>query len=51
MTTRLQRLALPCLGFAVLLLIWEVAGRSLGPALLAPPSIVAIQFVELLRQV
>jgi len=50
MTTRLQRLALPCLGFAVLLLIWEVAGRSLGPALLAPPSIVAIQFVELLRQ-
>ena len=50
MTARLQRLALPCLGFAVLLLIWEVAGRSLGPALLAPPSIVAIQFVELLRQ-
>ena len=50
MTARLQRLALPCLGFAALLLIWEVAGRSLGPALLAPPSIVAIQFVELLRQ-
>lgn len=50
MTDRLQRVALASLGFAVLLLAWEIAGRSLGPALLAPPSAVAVHFVELVRQ-
>lgn len=47
---RLQDLALPCLGLALLLAAWEIAGRALGPALLAPPSSVAFQFADQLRQ-
>jgi ABC-type nitrate/sulfonate/bicarbonate transport system permease component len=50
MTDRLQRAALACFGFALLLLAWEIAGRILGPALLAPPSRVAVHFVDLVRQ-
>jgi ABC-type nitrate/sulfonate/bicarbonate transport system permease component len=50
MTAGLQRTAYACLGFALLLLAWEIAGRGLGPALLAPPSSVAVHFVELVRQ-
>jgi ABC-type nitrate/sulfonate/bicarbonate transport system permease component len=48
--TRLRDLALPCLGFALLLAGWETAGRALGAALLAPPSSVALHFVDQLLQ-
>jgi ABC-type nitrate/sulfonate/bicarbonate transport system permease component len=41
---------LPAIGFAVLLVAWEIAGRIAGPALLAPPSSVAVDYVGLLRQ-
>jgi ABC-type nitrate/sulfonate/bicarbonate transport system permease component len=50
MTAGLQRTAFACLGFALLLFAWEIAGRSLGPALLAPPSSVTVHFVDLVRQ-
>ena len=50
MKATLQRLALPAFGFALLLLIWEIAGRIAGPALFAPPSSVAVDYVGLLRQ-
>ena len=50
MKATLQRLALPALGFASLLLVWEIAGRIAGPALFAPPSSVAVDYVGLLRQ-
>jgi ABC-type nitrate/sulfonate/bicarbonate transport system permease component len=46
----LQRLALPALGFALLLIVWEIAGRIAGPALFAPASRVAVEYVDLLRQ-
>jgi ABC-type nitrate/sulfonate/bicarbonate transport system permease component len=50
MSARLQSLMLACLGFAVLLAAWEIAGRVLGPALLAPPSAVAVEFADQLRK-
>jgi ABC-type nitrate/sulfonate/bicarbonate transport system permease component len=50
MSARLQSLVLACLGFAVLLAAWEIAGRVLGSALLAPPSAVAIEFADQLRK-
>jgi ABC-type nitrate/sulfonate/bicarbonate transport system permease component len=50
MTARLQSVMLACVGFALLLAAWEIAGRALGPALLAPPSRVAVQFIDQLRQ-
>jgi ABC-type nitrate/sulfonate/bicarbonate transport system permease component len=50
MNAKLQSTALACVGFALLIAAWEIAGRSLGPALLAPPSHVAVQFVDQLRQ-
>jgi ABC-type nitrate/sulfonate/bicarbonate transport system permease component len=50
MTDGLRRVALACLGFAAVLVAWELAGRALGAALLAPPSSVAVHFVELVRQ-
>jgi len=37
------------LGIVLTLLIWEAAGRYLGDALLAPPSSVAVTFVDLLE--
>jgi NitT/TauT family transport system permease protein len=46
----LQKFLLPCLGAALFLLVWEIAGRQLGEIILAPPSIVAADYVELLRQ-
>src|SRR5262249_28614870 len=49
MTGRLHSIALACLGFALFLAAWEIAGRMLGAALLAPPSIVAIEFVRQLQ--
>jgi ABC-type nitrate/sulfonate/bicarbonate transport system permease component len=49
MTARLQSVALACLGFALLLAVWEIAGRMLGAALLAPPSAVAVEFAGQLQ--
>jgi ABC-type nitrate/sulfonate/bicarbonate transport system permease component len=37
-------------GIALFLLLWEIAGRRLGPALLAPPSAVAAELGVLLTQ-
>jgi ABC-type nitrate/sulfonate/bicarbonate transport system permease component len=50
MSARLQSLVLACLGFALLLAGWEIAGRVLGSALLAPPSAVAVEFADQLRK-
>jgi ABC-type nitrate/sulfonate/bicarbonate transport system permease component len=47
--TRLQTFLLGAVGFALVLLAWEIGGRALGPALLAAPSIVAVDYVSLLR--
>jgi ABC-type nitrate/sulfonate/bicarbonate transport system permease component len=45
-----QKSLLPCLGAALFLIVWEIAGRRLGEVVLAPPSIVAADYVDLLRQ-
>lgn len=37
-------------GFGIVLLIWEVAGRYFGPALLAAPSVAAVDYLSLLRE-
>lgn len=50
MSAALQRIALPAAGFAILLAIWEVGGRIAGPALFAPPSRVAVDYIGLLQQ-
>lgn len=47
MTTS-QKRAYNLLGILVTLLLWELGGRYLGDALLAPPSSVAVTFAELL---
>jgi ABC-type nitrate/sulfonate/bicarbonate transport system permease component len=44
----IRRIVPPVLGFAILLAIWEIAGRRLGNALLAPPSQVAVDYLTLL---
>src|SRR5436309_2016793 len=46
----LQKILLPCLGAALFLAVWEIAGRNLGEVILAPPSIVIAEYVDLLRQ-
>jgi len=48
--TRLRRLSLPLIGFAIFIVIWEIAGQILGNALLAPPSSVAQTYVGLLLE-
>lgn len=44
------RFALPLIGIGVFLLVWEIAGRALGDAVLAPPSRVAVAYVALIRE-
>jgi len=48
--TKAARLSLPCIGFALLLVVWQVAGDSLGSAILAPPTQVAGDYVSLIGQ-
>jgi len=50
MTQNVKRFATPWVGVVLLLLAWEIAGSALGPALLAPPSEVAVDYVRLLEQ-
>lgn len=45
--TNAARLSLRLTGLALFLLIWELAGRYLGDALMAPPSAVARELVAL----
>src|SRR4051812_28218702 len=45
-----HKFLLPCLGAALFLAVWEIAGRQLGEVILAPPSIVAADYLALLRQ-
>lgn len=45
---RSRKLLLQLSGIAATLLLWEIAGRLLGDLLLAPPTTVAVTFVELL---
>jgi ABC-type nitrate/sulfonate/bicarbonate transport system permease component len=47
--SRAHRLFLQLSGIAITLAIWEVAGRLMGEALLAPPSATAVAYVGLLR--
>jgi len=44
------RILLPLLGVTLFLLAWEATGRAVGSAILAPPSVVAVDYVLLLRQ-
>jgi ABC-type nitrate/sulfonate/bicarbonate transport system permease component len=41
---------LGCTGIALFLLCWEVVGRALGPTLLAAPSVVVIDYIDLIAQ-
>jgi ABC-type nitrate/sulfonate/bicarbonate transport system permease component len=47
--TRAQRLFWNVVGIAIFLVLWEIAGRWLGSRVLAAPSLVAREYVELLR--
>ncbi len=47
---KLRNIGFSCFGIALFLLAWEDAGRTLGPALLAAPSVVAGDYLALLRQ-
>jgi ABC-type nitrate/sulfonate/bicarbonate transport system permease component len=47
--TRAQRLFWNIAGIVLFLLLWEAVGRWLGPRVLAPPSLVAREYIELLR--
>jgi ABC-type nitrate/sulfonate/bicarbonate transport system permease component len=47
---RLQRLLLPGTGILVALAIWELVGRAMGEALMAPPSKVLVGYFTLLRE-
>ncbi len=46
--TPTRKLMLQLSGIAIVLLMWEIAGRIMGENLLAAPSIVAVTYVELL---
>ncbi len=48
--SRARRLALQLAGIAITLAIWEIAGRMMGEALLASPSIVVREYHALLRE-
>lgn len=43
-----RKLLLQLAGIAIVLAVWEVAGRIMGEVLLAPPSVVAVVYIELL---
>jgi ABC-type nitrate/sulfonate/bicarbonate transport system permease component len=47
---KLKTAGLGFLGIVLFLVVWEIAGRSLGSALLAPPSVVAVDYLDLLRE-
>jgi len=50
MMQRMRRILLPVLGFALVLIAWEIVGRWFGNALFAPPSHVALEYLALLQQ-
>ena len=45
----IRRAASPLLGIALALVAWEILGRAIGASLFAPPSVVAPEYLELLR--
>lgn len=45
----MSRMAMRGLAILAVLLLWEAAGRRIGPALLAPPSVVFPEYFRLLR--
>jgi ABC-type nitrate/sulfonate/bicarbonate transport system permease component len=47
---KLKTVGLGLLGIALFLGVWEIAGRLLGSALLAAPSVVAVDYISLLRE-
>lgn len=47
---RLNRIALRAMGILAALLVWEIAGRVMGDALLAAPSLVLPEYGRLLRE-
>lgn len=49
-TSRVQNGLLGAVGIAIFLVVWEIVGRRLGPGLFAPPSLVAVEYVNLLWQ-
>jgi ABC-type nitrate/sulfonate/bicarbonate transport system permease component len=47
---QLRNAILGSTGIALFGLVWEAAGRAVGPALLAAPSVVAVDYIGLLAQ-
>jgi ABC-type nitrate/sulfonate/bicarbonate transport system permease component len=47
---QIKNIILGSIGIALFLLVWEAAGRIMGPSLLAPPSIVIADYIDLLCQ-
>lgn len=47
--SRKRKFLLQFVGVAIVIALWEVAGRIMGDVLLAPPSQVAVTYVQLLR--
>lgn len=46
----MPRIATRLLGIAAAVVVWELAGRAMGEALLAPPSLVLPEYARLLRE-
>ena len=46
----LKNAFLPLIGFALVLGLWEIVGRSLGDSLFAPASSVFAKYIEMLRE-
>ena len=45
--TRARRISLNLVGVLIALVLWELVGRAKGEALLAPPSLVAKEYLDL----
>ncbi|GGE49145.1 ABC transporter permease [Agaricicola taiwanensis] len=47
--TQVKNILFPCVGIAIFLVVWEIAGQYMGETLLAPPSAVAVDYIGLIR--
>jgi NitT/TauT family transport system permease protein len=47
---QIRNFVLGSIGIVFFLVAWEIAGRVMGPSLLAAPSFVAVDYIDLLRQ-
>jgi len=47
--TKQRKIVLQCTGIFIVLSVWEIVGRRLGDLLLAPPSMVFVTYIDLLK--